>query len=277
MLKKILIVIFVVGLAASGFLYSKRVQILEFLRNFSKEQIPIAVNFEDLNKPVINIGISAGTDLAKEVSEVKNAIKVAPIRDTSTVTSTLPDTINLAVPFTPQAPHANWEQPYQDACEEASVAMVNYFYLKKIFTPDAADKEILDIVAWEDKNFGSNRDTDAEQIADFIRRYYGYKKVEVIENPTVFAIKEQIAAGRPVILPMYGRALGNPYFTPPGPTYHMLVVKGYTKDKFITNDPGTRRGADYLYSFDVLLNANHDWNNGNVENGRKVMIVIYSN
>jgi len=31
--------------------------------------------------------------------------------------------INLPVPFTPQAPHANWAMPYKEACEEASALM----------------------------------------------------------------------------------------------------------------------------------------------------------
>ncbi len=268
MIRKILFIIFIVGLIGSGYLYSQRARILEFLRNFRKEQIPIAVSFKEANKPTAD---------GREPT-VKNSKSPIPNSELPTpVKLALPDSINLAVPFTPQAPHANWDQPYQDACEEASSAMVNYFYAGKTFTPEVADREILGLVAWEDKNFGNNRDTNAEQTADFIRRYYGYKRVEVIENPTVDDIKQHIAAGRPVILPMYGRTLANPYFTPPGPTYHMLVVKGYTKDKFITNDPGTRRGADYLYSFDVLMNANHDWNGGDVEKGRKVMIVAYPN
>ena len=60
-----------------------------------------------------------------------------------------------------------------------------------------------------------------------------------------------------------------------GPLYHMLVVKGYTKDgTIITNDPGTRRGADFLYDPDALFNAVHDWNGGNVNEGAKVMVVV---
>ena len=69
--------------------------------------------------------------------------------------------------------------------------------------------------------------------------------------------------------------LGNPYYKQPGPIYHALVLKGYTKDgKFITNDPGTKRGADYLYDPQVILNAMHEWNSGDVEHGRKMAIVV---
>ena len=55
----------------------------------------------------------------------------------------------------------------------------------------------------------------------------------------------------------------------------MLVIKGYTKDgRFITNDPGTRRGANYLYDPNIVLNAIHYWNGGDVKNGKKAVIVV---
>jgi hypothetical protein len=55
----------------------------------------------------------------------------------------------------------------------------------------------------------------------------------------------------------------------------MLVVRGWTKEgMIITNDPGTKRGEGYLYEPDVLINAVHDWSGGDVENGRKAMIVV---
>ena len=39
----------------------------------------------------------------------------------------------------------------------------------------------------------------------------------------------------------------------------MLVVIGYTDDGFITNDPGTKRGEQYWYKTETLLDAIHDW------------------
>ena len=98
----------------------------------------------------------------------------------------------------------------------------------------------------------------------------------LIEDPTVDQIKAELVAGRPVIVPAAGRLLGNPYFTAPGPIYHMLVIRGYTQnDQFIVNDPGTSRGESFLYDFDTLLYALHDWNNGGeITQGRKVVIVL---
>ncbi|MCH7492929.1 C39 family peptidase, partial [Patescibacteria group bacterium] len=189
----------------------------------------------------------------------------------------LPDEINLEVPFTSQAPHANWDLPYQEACEEASAITVHYFYQNLSFTPDVADREILDLVAWQEDNLGFYKDTTAEQTAQFMRDYWGYKKIDVIYDPTINDIKSNLAAGRPVILPAAGQELGNPYFTPPGPIYHMLVVRGYTETQFITNDVGTKRGENFRYDYDVLMKAMHDWNDGDVANGQKVIIVVYPN
>jgi len=39
----------------------------------------------------------------------------------------------------------------------------------------------------------------------------------------------------------------------------MLVLTGYDRKRFVTNDPGTRRGQGYEYKYDVLLEAIHDW------------------
>jgi hypothetical protein len=74
---------------------------------------------------------------------------------------------------------------------------------------------------------------------------------------------------------MAGRQLGNPNYKQPGPLYHMLVIKGYKKNgDFITNDSGTRKGADYIYQADVIMQAMHDWNGGKVKTGKKVMLIV---
>jgi len=57
----------------------------------------------------------------------------------------------------------------------------------------------------------------------------------------------------------------------------MLLLKGYTSDgEFITNDPGTRNGRNYVYKQAVLMAAIHDWNGGDVMNGVPVVIVYKS-
>ncbi len=183
---------------------------------------------------------------------------------------------NLAVPFTAQAPKADWSMPYQEACEEASLLMtVAYLNGDGAFTTDSATEKILALVDWEMEHFGYYEDTTAEEVAETARERFGFAKSRAVKISSIADVKAVIDRGLPVIIPAAGRQLFNPNFSGAGPKYHMLVVKGYTKDgQMITNDPGTRRGADYVYAADVLWNAIHDWNGGDVENGAKMMVVV---
>lgn len=189
----------------------------------------------------------------------------------------LPPATNLAVPFTPQAPHANWEAPYKEFCEEASVLMaIRYLTQQPGFTPDSADQELLKIKQFEDTRFGYYEDTTLEETATILREYYHYPQVRLLTNPSVLDIKTATAQGKAVIVPAAGRQLGNPYYQSPGPLYHMIVIKGYTANgKFIVNDPGTRRGADFLYDEAVIMHAMHDWrSDGQIELGRKAILIV---
>lgn len=215
--------------------------------------------------------------------DVPAAIPYRPtpaITASATVAPTPTDTpvpeINLDIPFTSQAPHRNWDLPYKEFCEEASVLMA-ISYVKGLAIPNAdfANARMLEIKSFEEKRFGYYEDTSTEETAAIIKEFYKFPAVKVVANPSITDIKLALSQGKAVIVPAAGRQLGNPYYTQPGPLYHMLVIKGYTRDgKFITNDPGTRRGADFIYEPDVLWNAIHDWNNGDVDKGKKVMLIV---
>lgn len=184
--------------------------------------------------------------------------------------------INLKVPFTIQAPYQIWDVAHNEACEEASVAMVDAFVDGRIFTRENAEKEILDLEAWEVKRFGYFEDTSAEETATILREYYGYKDVRVFYDFKAEDIRSHLRAGRPVIIPAAGRLLKNPNFRGAGPEYHMLVIKGFSNAKFVTNDPGTRRGADYIYSETTIMHAANDWSQAaGTLSGRRAMIVVY--
>ncbi|MFA5051631.1 MAG: C39 family peptidase [Patescibacteria group bacterium] len=189
----------------------------------------------------------------------------------------IPSEMNLAVPFTTQAPLVNWDEQHEESCEEAAALIVHYYWQKKTFTPELANTELQTIVDYENQTLGFYKDTTAEETAQFIRGLWGYDKVEVKYDITLDDIKAEVAEGRPVIVPTAGRKLGNPNFKQPGPLYHMIVIRGWTDDMIITNDPGTRKGEGYQYSPEVIMNAIHDWNNGDVDNGRSAMIVVWPN
>jgi len=205
----------------------------------------------------------------------------APVKPTSTKPLPPPPSItqvsvNLAVPWLLQAPKQNWVQPFEDACEEASLLMLDAYYRGRGrgWTADEGIKDILDVVAFEDETYGYNKDTAAADVANTAKMKFGYKNT-VVMDATEANIKRMLNEKRPVIVPAYGKALNNPNFRNGGPDYHMLVIKGYNKDgSWITNDPGTRRGADYVYGKQLLLNAIHDFDPRDMRAGRKVMIVV---
>lgn len=205
-----------------------------------------------------------------------SASPTSALLEAPAVDAILPAEVNLKIPFTSQAPHQNWDLPYKEFCEEASILMaVNYVNNQPILGPDDADAKLLAIKNFEEKNLGFHEDTNAEDTAKIMREFYHLEKVEIFNNPTAKDIKKALASGKAVIAPFAGRELGNPNYHQPGPLYHMLVIKGYRENgDFITNDPGTKKGADFIYKEKVIMDAIHDWNDGDVNNGKKVVIIV---
>jgi hypothetical protein len=187
-----------------------------------------------------------------------------------------PVEFNLAVPFSSQAPFMVWDPYHEETCEEASVLMVLEFYrgeTAKTLDPQFAEDEYKVMTDLE-TSLGYGLSMTAAETVDTIQKYSDFS-ARVVENPTVDELKELLVKGYPIIVPAAGRELGNPFFTGEGPLYHMLVIRGYTKDgKFITNDPGTRHGQNYSYNTSVLMSAIGDWNNGDPAHGATRVVVI---
>ncbi|MFH1712272.1 MAG: C39 family peptidase [Patescibacteria group bacterium] len=174
---------------------------------------------------------------------------------------------NLAVPFTSQITS-------QEAYVEVACLMVSEYYKgapSGEIDSEAVETAILEVVDFEMDYLGYYLDADVAASAQVIDLYFGYG-ARIAETPTINNIKAEIAAGRPVIVPVASRKLGNPFYTGLGPLFHYLVIKGYSDDMFITNDPGTRSGENYVYDIDVVMAAMGDWNNGDPANGDKVAI-----
>lgn len=168
----------------------------------------------------------------------------------------------LPVPFTSQAPFAQWsDSRQQDGCEEAGAVMAMAWVKdQKTLSKAEAKKAIINISDFELKKYGEYRDVSLEDLREWVFiDYFKYdaKKVRVVEKITLADIKKELAKGNLVLVPADGRALKNPYFTAPGPERHVLLIKGYDQKKkqFITNDAGTRRGENYRYSETVLFKA----------------------
>ncbi|MBI2639031.1 C39 family peptidase [Candidatus Peregrinibacteria bacterium] len=278
MKKRFFIVLGILGALAiiSGFFF--RVEIKESVESFSKLSLPEPKAVTEFQKQE-----SAPTTTPAEISLKKPSTLGASEasakqlnRPKGETLNPKPSTlaINLNIPFASQAPFGNWDLPYQEACEEAAAIMVHRYFSGEPLDPATMDGELKKLIAWEEKTFGYYKDTTAEEIARMLREYFGHSEVEVQYDFTIEDVKAALQEGHPVILPAAGRLLPNPYFRDPGPVYHALVVKGFIGEKIITNDPGTRRGKDFLYDPVALLNAVHDWNEENILKGRKVMIIV---
>ena len=269
MTKRILFVLsFLVVLIILVTGFFNRVAIKQSFEDWNRERkLPKAISADAIVQPKSEI---SSTNTAAVVK--KNSEKVA-----AEVKNQLPAEINLKVPFVLQAPFAVWDALHEDACEEASMMMLDAFYKKKTdFTKQEMEDGIQKVVAWEKQKFGFFEDTTVDQTVTVLQEFFGLTDVKAVFDVTIEDIKKEVASGRPVVIPAAGRLLFNPNSRGGGPPYHMLVIKGYTKNGyFITNDPGTKRGADYIYKIDLLYKAIHDWvPGGNVLDGRKAMIVV---
>lgn len=193
-------------------------------------------------------------------------------------TATNPATFSLKIPFTPQAPTGNWDQLHNEACEEASAIMAAAY-----FSGDAREKiparevedQITVLTNWQQTHYGYSLDTTTAETANMIQAFY-HLKATVVSNYTEKDIKDALNANKVIIIPVNGRKIGNPYYKKPGPIYHMLVVRGYTSTRIITNDSGTQHGENYLYSFATLKNAPADWNHATntIDENKSLMIVV---
>lgn len=249
------VVIILLAAGAAALTYTKR---HDLMRTWEKAMLPPPMEY------------NSSTQLQPTTSPSHGSKKL-------TSTTNVPPEVNLAVPFIAQAPHANWELPYKEFCEEASVLMAaRYLSGKEALSPEEADNAMQAIKTFEEERFGYYEDTTAEETTIILKEYFNLEPITLLENPTAADIKQALSLGHPVIMPAAGRLLNNPYFQQPGPLYHMLIIKGYTdQHQFIVNDPGTRRGADFLYDEQNIMDAIHDWRQDqNVERGRKIVIVV---
>jgi len=183
--------------------------------------------------------------------------------------------LNIDLPFYSQAPLGNWDFPWQEACEEASVILVANLYNHLNLNVEDFNTELLRLVNWETEYFGTYLDTNVDQVAEILDLQYGLKSI-IHENPTYEDIEIILNQGNLIIAPFAGKLLGNPNFRNGGPLYHMLVIKGYNaeKNQIVTHDVGTRNGADYVYSWEVISNALHNWNKDDILLGEKKIIEV---
>jgi hypothetical protein len=169
----------------------------------------------------------------------------------------LPAFVNLAVPYTSQAPLMNWADKQHD-CEEATLVMVDR-YLRgdrsgAVIDPGTADAAINRITPWK-----LSEDLTDQQLGELAKAHLGWSYR--IYPATLDNIKAQLAQGRPVIVGVRTHGLGNSnypgfqthYEQPGWSVSHYLVVTGYdSANNLILNDPGITRGRGYSITLQQL-------------------------
>lgn len=187
-----------------------------------------------------------------------------------------------SVPFTTQAPFGDWQdQRQQDGCEESSALMAVKWANNESLSQQESLEKIIGASDYLLKEYGEYRDISSEDTVNWILKdYFSYDKVAVKYDIKIEDIIYELNQGNLIIAPMNGQIMHNPYFTPPGPPRHMIVIRGYDKEKdiFITNDPGTRHGENYKYNTQILFEAIRDYPTGYhelIEKIEKNIIVVW--
>jgi len=173
-------------------------------------------------------------------------------------------TTNLPVPFVSETPDGVWVAPWNNACEEATIVMIEQYYLgQKTITKNASKNLMRPLFSAEDKLFDSNADTNSSRIQTIVNDFTTFHTISKT-NPKLDDIKTELDAGHPVISLHYGFDLKNPLipFLRTGSSYHVMVITGYDDDvqEFIVNDPAVTKGLDFRYNYDIFLNSLHDFN-----------------
>lgn len=252
---------------------------------------------------ILSVFVVSGCQNKEEYSTVE--INVSQIETTTTATSSVKEVETSTIPkdkpkpkteikvpsdyllpvlFSQQAPFANWDAIHEETCEEASMIMAVKYFNKQPLNESIMENEIQELLGWQEKG-GYKVDLTADETAYILNNYYKINATTTSEV-TVDRIKYEISKGNLILVPVAGRELDNPNFKTPGPIYHMLVIKGYNESEFITNDPGTRKGNGFKYTYSNLLDSVHDWDHQlalggmtdeEISQGEKVMIIVSGN
>ena len=218
------------------------------------------------------------TQTVTKIEEVKKNIAPEP---TKILESGLPNKYLIEAAFVQQAPEKNWDQPWQDACEEASLITVDYFYknIKSITITENRDA-ILKMIEFENQQ-GFTHDINIEQMNLVAQKYLGYQ-TKIVENPTIEDLKKYLIQNIPIVVTGNGKTLykENKHFNSGGPYYHSLVILGYddNKKQFIVHDVGTKAGAYFKYSYNLLMESIHDFppsgKKEDIDNGPKRVLIL---
>lgn len=179
---------------------------------------------------------------------------------TQILSSGLPDYHLIRTVFVPQAPQKDWNEPWQDACEEASMLILRYYQTQQSPPIEQIVSDLNQQFSYENDHNWPNS-INLSQMASLLNQMYDIDATIEL-NPTLGSIKQHLADDRLIIVPANGKTLfkENHHFKDGGPWYHNIVILGYDdkKQKFITHDVGTQFGPYYSYSYKIIMESMHD-------------------
>lgn len=214
---------------------------------------------------VLKVSAPDGGGIFEEPEEIKKEEAIIP--------KPLPASHLIPMPYTPQAPFANWAV-HEESCEEAAVLMYRHFLLGKgagQVDQVQADKDLRSLRSWQLKIWGPEKDLNLDGVGRLAEGYFGYS-YKATEDIGAEEIKREIAEGRPVLVPVMTHSLENPHYGREN-TYHILVIKGYDAAGVITNDAGIREGENYRYTWTVLFRA-IDAQTSKMNQGRDMLVIV---
>jgi len=192
----------------------------------------------------------------------------------------IPSSHLIKTTFVPQAPEKNWDQPWQDACEEAAALTVHYYYSNQ--NPDTS-KIVTDLNQMIDLETAKSwsHDVNLSQLSQITQELWDYS-FEIVENPTVEQIKTYLSQNIPIIVTANGKTLfsENSHFKNGGPWYHALVILGYDdrRQQFTVHDVGTQFGKYFKYSYSLLMDSIHDFppslRKEDIDSGAKRILIL---
>lgn len=172
--------------------------------------------------------------------------------------------VNINMAYINESPDGSWKGSWKNGCEEAAIAMVDYYYqgVKSVSISDAMVymQHLFDA---QKTKWGSDANSDAARNLFLIETETAFD-ARIVDNPTLEQIKAEVDAGRPVITHHHGFDLKNKNipFLATGSSYHVVVVKGYDEfnKQFIVHDTGdSKEGEDHRYDYTIFMNSLHDY------------------
>ena len=175
-----------------------------------------------------------------------------------------------------------YDEPYQNFCEEAS--LLNWYYYLTWKEPDLKeyDKDLLKLKELEDLLFEWwYKHTSIEDTLKLLIAFQDDTKVfwEIIENPTIDIIKENIFKWNLIIAPLYWKWLSNDLFLWWWPIYHNLLIKWYTEENFIVNEVWISKWDWFLYNQNEIMENIADYDEklypDNFQKWKKKILILY--